>query len=146
MNYRDNLQHKEKVKQSSKRQYCKSLRHNQQVLTSVRLSRKQKLEKSAGFGFVKDQFLEKVRDGPYFVCCVCHRLLFKYQMLKRDWEVYATTLATAGIGKNCIGELYLHRCDEDCVVPCQLFECRGQLCICYTCHGKITKGEIPAEC
>lgn len=64
MNYRDNLQHIEK--QSSKRQYRKSLRHNHQVITSVRLSRKQKLEKSAGFGFVKDQFLEKVRDGPDF--------------------------------------------------------------------------------
>ena len=50
--YRDSVQHREKSKKKSKRQYRDSLKHRQQVIACVRLSRKQRLEKSEEFGFV----------------------------------------------------------------------------------------------
>ena len=27
-----------------------------------------------------EQFLDEVKDRPDFVCCVCHRLLFRHQV------------------------------------------------------------------
>ncbi|XP_061749313.1 uncharacterized protein LOC133547832 [Nerophis ophidion] len=143
--YKDHLEHKERVKRASKRQYSVSLKHRQQVIASVQLSRKQRLERSVDFGFVMDSFLDKVRNGPDYVCSVCHRLLFRNQVLRCEKEVYAASLATAGIANNCISEHYLHSCDK-CVEPCLLVESRGQLWICFTCHSKISKGQIPAEC
>ncbi|XP_044191600.1 LOW QUALITY PROTEIN: uncharacterized protein LOC122969723, partial [Thunnus albacares] len=150
VNYRDSIKHRQKVKERSrelrKRKYHDSSEFKQQVIASVVFSRKQKTEKSEDFGFVMHQFLEKVRDGPHFVCCVCHRLLFRSQLLSCDREVYTRSSATAGIAETCISEKFLHRCSDDCVVPCQLVSSRGQLWICYTCHNKISKGQIPAEC
>ncbi|XP_061811977.1 uncharacterized protein, partial [Nerophis lumbriciformis] len=144
--YMDNLEHRQRVKLGSKRQYSVSLKHRQQVIASVQLSRKQRLERSVDFGFVMDSFLDKVRHGPDFVCSVCHRLQFKYQVLRCEREVYAARLATAGIANNCISEHYLHSCDDKCVEPCPIVESRGQLWICFTCHSKISKGQFPAEC
>ncbi|XP_044191554.1 uncharacterized protein LOC122969696 [Thunnus albacares] len=150
VNYRDNVKHREKVKVRSRevrrRKYHDSSEFKQQVIANVVFSRKQKTEKSEDFGFVMHQFLEKVRDGPHFVCCVCHRLMFRSQLLSCDREVYTRSSATAGIAEMCISEKFLHRCSDDCVVPCQLVLSRGQLWICYTCHNKISKGQIPAEC
>nr|XP_061838349.1 uncharacterized protein LOC133620798 isoform X2 [Nerophis lumbriciformis] len=144
--YRENLGHRERVKLGSKRQYSVSLKHRQQVIARVQLSRKQRLERSVDFGFVMDSFLDKVRHGPDFVCSVCHRLQFKYQVLPCEREVYAARLATAGIANNCISEHYLHSCDDKCVEPCPIVVSRGQLWICVTCHSKISKGQFPAEC
>nr|XP_061819803.1 uncharacterized protein LOC133608529 isoform X1 [Nerophis lumbriciformis] len=144
--YKENLEHRDAVKLASKRQYSVSLKHRQQVIASVQLSRKQRLERSVDFGFVMDSFLDKVRHGPDFVCSVCHRLQFKYQVLRCEREVYAARLATAGIANNCISEHYLHSCDAKCVEPCPIVESRGQLWICFTCHSKISKGQFPAEC
>ena len=72
--------------------------------------------------------------------------MFRSQLLSCDREVYSRSLATADIAETCISEKFLHRCSDDCVVPCQLVSSRGQLWICYTCHNKISKGQIPAEC
>nr|XP_061819798.1 uncharacterized protein LOC133608527 isoform X1 [Nerophis lumbriciformis] len=144
--YMIDVQHRDRVKLGSKRQYSVSLKHRQQVIASVQLSRKQRLERSVDFGFVMDSFLDKVRHGPDFVCSVCHRLQFKYQVLPCEREVYAARLATAGIANNCISEHYLHSCDDKCVEPCPIVESRGQLWICFTCHSKISKGQFPAEC
>uniref|UniRef100_A0A672HNV9 ATP-dependent DNA helicase n=2 Tax=Salarias fasciatus TaxID=181472 RepID=A0A672HNV9_SALFA len=93
-----------------------------------------------------DQFVEKVRDGPDFVCCVCHRLLFRYQVLSCQREVYSSRSESARVADRCVSEDYLHRCSEECAEPCQLVPSRGHLWICHTCHSKISKGETPAEC
>ncbi|XP_049908659.1 uncharacterized protein LOC126395316 [Epinephelus moara] len=144
--YRQDTQHRQRVKMMSVSKYRERVEHRERVMDSVRLSRKQRMEKSVDFGFVMEQFLEKVRDGPDFVCCVCHRLLFRNQVQSCVREVYGTSLATAGIAEQCISEKYLHRCNDQCVVPCQLVLSRGQLWICHTCHRKISAGEMPAEC
>ena len=92
-----------------------------------------------------EEFREKVRDGPDFVCCCCHRLLFKNQVLSFDREVLIRSLAAASVADMCISEEYLHRCDEQCAVPCQLAVSRGGLWICFTCRSKISRGKVPAE-
>ncbi|XP_029923306.1 uncharacterized protein LOC115370422 isoform X2 [Myripristis murdjan] len=144
--YRDSIEHREKVIERSKSKYHGSVEHKQKVISGVRLSRKQKVEKAADFAFVMDRFLAKVRDGPDFVCCVCHRLFFRFQVLICAREVYRRSSVTAAIADRCIGEHYLHRCNKECVVPCSLVSSRGQLWICFTCHGKLSRGEMPAEC
>ncbi|XP_074546718.1 uncharacterized protein LOC141805519 isoform X3 [Halichoeres trimaculatus] len=147
--YRDSEEHREKVKDRSrkfsKRQYG-SLEHRQRVIGRVRFSRKQGFEQSKDFGFVMNQFLEQVKDGPDFVCCVCHRLLFRNQVVSCDRDTYSRTSRTAELAEACISECFLHQCSEGCVVPCQFAVSRGQLWICHSCQAKISKGEMPAEC
>ncbi|XP_029910642.1 uncharacterized protein LOC115361416 [Myripristis murdjan] len=144
--YRDSTEYREKLKKMSKSKYHGSVDHKQRVISSVRLGRKQKVDKSKDFGFVREQFLEKVRDGPDFVCCVCHRLFFRYQVVSCDRETYRRSSATAAVADRCIGQQYLHRCSGECVAPCSLVSSRGNLWICYTCDRKLSSGEMPAEC
>ncbi len=37
--------------------------------------------KAEQFDFVMQRFLDLVKYGPDFVCCVCQRLLFQHQVL-----------------------------------------------------------------
>lgn len=57
---------------------------------------KQKQEREKDFRFIREQFGERVRDGPDFVCC-CHRLSFKNQALSFDREVLSRSSATASV-------------------------------------------------
>ncbi|XP_074526296.1 uncharacterized protein LOC141790369 [Halichoeres trimaculatus] len=147
--YRDSEELREKVKarsrKFSKRQYG-SLEHRRRVIGRVRSSRKHRVEQSKDFGFVMNQFLEQVKDGPDFVCCVCHRLLFRNQVVSCDRDAYSRTSRTAELAEECISECFLHQCREECVVPCQLAVSRSELWICHSCQGKISNGEMPAEC
>ncbi|XP_029935768.1 uncharacterized protein LOC115379188 [Myripristis murdjan] len=142
--YRDSIEHKEKVIESIMSKYHGSVEYKERVISSVRLGRKQKVEKAKDFGFVREQFLEKVRDGPDFVCCVCHRLFFRYQVVVCEREAYRES--SAAVADRCIGQQYLHRCSGECVAPCSLVSSRGNLWICYTCDRKLRSGEMPAEC
>ncbi|XP_042601481.1 uncharacterized protein LOC122140744 [Cyprinus carpio] len=92
------------------------------------------------------RFLDLVKDGPDFVCCVCQRLLFQHQVLSCN-RYYYSTKTIGSIFEKCVSEKYLHKCDTTCVMPCQWLDTpRSKLWICYTCHYKINKGEIPPEC
>ncbi|XP_029933198.1 uncharacterized protein LOC115377526 [Myripristis murdjan] len=148
--YRDSTEYREKLKKRSKSRskskYHGSVEHKERVISSVKLGRKQRVEKSKDFGFVMDQFLEKVRDGPDFVCCVCHRLFFRYQVVICEREAYRRSSVTAAVADRCLGQQYLHRCSGECVVPCSLVSSRGNLWICFTCDRKLSSGEMPAEC
>ncbi|XP_029933202.1 uncharacterized protein LOC115377530, partial [Myripristis murdjan] len=144
--YRDSSKYREKHKERSKNKYRDSVEHKQRVISSVRLGRKQRVDKSKDFGFVREKFLEKVRDGPDFVCCVCHRLFFRYQVVICEREAYRQSSVTVSTADRCIGRQYLHRCSGECVAPCLLVSSRGNLWICYTCHRKLSSGEMPAEC
>ena len=94
-----------------------------------------------------EQFLEKVKDGPDFVCCVCYRLLFRHQVVQCRREFYKGKKEKTAVADRCISEEYLHKCSEGCVSPCLwLDSARGQLWICTTCHQKLSRGQMPAEC
>ncbi|CAJ1060221.1 uncharacterized protein LOC121898666 isoform X1 [Xyrichtys novacula] len=107
------------------------------------LKRKAKLEQ---MDFVIEQFLEKIKDGPAFVCSVCHRLLFKHQVSRCKLDKYSSNTKTAGVAARCIKDVYVHKCMSSCAVPCVLKASpRGSLWICHSCHGKVSKGDEPAE-
>ena len=68
------------------------------------------------------QFKRKVREGPYFICTVCNRILYKKSVMR------------------CIN----NKC------PCQIFfniqqSFDGKEYICKTCPSKIIKGELPCQ-
>lgn len=133
--YRDNILHKSRAKEMSKTKYRlnKIHRHNvkaasirkyhqnpdrkKRVVADVTLKRQRKRVNTQQFDFVMKQFLDKVADGPEFVCCVCHRLLFRQQVLHCKTDAYNKTGTVASIAANCISENYLHHCNDFCDVP-----------------------------
>ncbi|XP_034553964.1 uncharacterized protein LOC117823040 isoform X1 [Notolabrus celidotus] len=138
--------HRQRVKAMSIRKYHGNAEHRESVAASNRLGRQNRKEKAEQFDFVMEQFLKKVDDGPDFVCCVCHRLFFKHQVLSCKKEDYNKSRGVALIADQCLTEDYLHKCSQDCEVACKLIDSpRGQMWICYTCHLKINKGEVPPE-
>lgn len=36
-----------------------------------------KRQSDKGIGFRIEQFKNKIREGPYYICCVCNRLLYR---------------------------------------------------------------------
>lgn len=139
--------HKDVVKAAGIRKYCLNRDYRRRVAANVKRNRLLKEEKSGQFDFVVQQFLDKVKDGPEFVCCVCRRLLFRHQVLNCKREEYRKTETVASIAAKCITEDYLHQCCKDCDVPCHWLDtARGKLWICYSCHHKINRGEMPPEC
>ena len=112
----------------------------------MKLKRQQNKKQAEQFDFIMQKFLDKVREGPDYVCCVCNRLLFRHQVLNCKREQHNNRKTTATIADQCINENYLHTCNDNCIMPCQWMDSpRGQLWICYTCHYKISKGEVPPE-
>ncbi|KAA0701445.1 ATP-dependent DNA helicase PIF1 [Triplophysa tibetana] len=144
--YLNNVSHREKIKAFSTKKYHKNPEHKKRVKAGVKLRRQQIKLKAEQFDFVMQQFLDLVKDGPDFVCCVCQRLLFKHQVLKCKRDYYFKK-GVASTADKCITEEYLHKCNKTCVMPCQWLDtARGMLWICYTCHYKLNKDQMPVEC
>ena len=145
--YRLNPLHKQNVKALSTKKYHGSHDHQVSVIASNKRKRLENKVKSEELDFVMEHFAKKVKDGPDFVCCVCHRMLFCHQVLHCKRDDYNKSAAMAGLAEKCISDKYLHKCSADCVLPCRLMDTpRSQLWICHTCHGKINKGVLPPEC
>ncbi|XP_053178284.1 uncharacterized protein LOC128361756 [Scomber japonicus] len=108
--------------------------------------RNQKLQKHQ-IDFVIQQFREKVKQGPEYVCCVCHRLLFQHQVLQCRKEQYGKKgSVVASLADKCITSTYLHECGDKCTADCTLkWTHVGKLWICHTCHRKILSGKVPEE-
>ena len=125
--YRDDELHRQK-KGMSTRKYCGNVEYRRRVIAAKQLKRQQIKEKAEQFDVVMEQFLEKVKDGPDFVCCVCHRLLFKHQVGNCNRESYRKYKTVVLVADACITEEYLHKCNEDCVVACQWWVQQGVGC------------------
>ncbi len=146
MKYYDNIKHRNAVKQSSKLKYKNGALHKEKVKRINTMRRQQLKQNQQACDYVKKQFVDKVSFGPEFVCCVCHRLLFKQQVLCCKTENYNKDSAMLFAANRCITDNFLHKCGDNCVIPCELADsCKGQLWICFTCHSKLKKGEMPAE-
>ncbi|XP_041850218.1 uncharacterized protein LOC121645684 [Melanotaenia boesemani] len=120
--YRLNQLHKNAKKVMSKSKYHSTAEHKKQVKELVNLKRHQIKVKMQEFDFVIEKFLDKVEEGPHYVCGCCNRLLFKHQVLKCKWDYYKKSRLLAEIAEKCISDEYLHKCKEDCIVPCPLLE------------------------
>ncbi|XP_030284360.1 uncharacterized protein LOC115588118 [Sparus aurata] len=145
--YRDNDVYREYVIAEIKRKYHDSNEYKERVIAGNKLKREKHKQKSEEFDYVREQFWDKVKDGPDFVCCVCYRGLFKNQVLKCKRENYTKTKESMLIADKCISDKYLHKCNEDCILPCKwLGTARSELWICSKCHSCIIDGVMPPEC
>uniref|UniRef100_A0A8P4FZU0 ubiquitinyl hydrolase 1 n=1 Tax=Dicentrarchus labrax TaxID=13489 RepID=A0A8P4FZU0_DICLA len=143
--YKINLSHRDRVKKWSRKKY-RNRQHRQRVIARMKLRRQRIKATLKEFDLVMKQFLGKVNDGPEFVCCVCFRGLFCHQVLPCRRKDYSRRKEIGLIADRCISEEYLHKCNPDCVLPCQWLDtARGQLWICLSCHNKISRGIMPPE-
>ena len=81
-----------------------------------------KLVKARSVELCIDQFKRKIREGPYFICTVCNRILYKKSVI------------------TCINKKY----------PCQTYfniqqSFDGKQYICNTSHKKFMKGKLPCQ-
>ena len=144
--YCNNKSHRLSVKSMSRKKYHGNRQYRQRVIAHIKLKRQHIKATLTEFDVVMQQFLAKVNNGPDFVCCVCFRKMFRHQVLCCI-EDYSKRKEIGLIASKCISEEYLHKCSTDCVLPCQWLDtARGQLLICFTCHGKISRGTMPPEC
>ena len=70
-----------------------------------------------------DKFCQKIRQGPYFICTVCHQCLYKRSVRLFEHEKYTST-----------AELY-------CLV--RLFD--EKTYICDTCHKHLSRTEVSCQ-
>ncbi|XP_076849952.1 uncharacterized protein LOC143498932 [Brachyhypopomus gauderio] len=117
--------------------------------TKNRSKERKNTEKSKhkDMNYVTEKFREKINTGPEYVCSVCHRTLFKHQVLKCRKDTYLKRAqAVESIAERCITDTYLHQCSRVCDHKCNIKTGpAGSLWICYTCHRKILNGKMPEE-
>ncbi|XP_026114512.1 uncharacterized protein LOC113092934 isoform X2 [Carassius auratus] len=90
-------------------------------------------------------FRQEISSGPEFVCCVCHRLLFRKQVVECRTHCYeGKGVKIAALGRRCITTRYLHVCDQKCEGS-SAHSSGCKLWICLTCHRKILCGQLPEE-
>ncbi|XP_049319463.1 uncharacterized protein LOC125780983 [Astyanax mexicanus] len=134
------------VRKFSKVKYADNLKFRCAVQENVKKKRavlKQNLE---SFSQVLKDFNSIIRNGPDFVCCVCHRLLFKHQVSLCKIDKYKTTKEMQAVAEQCITEDYLHKCGPGCDVPCNwLATSKSQLWICHNCDFKLCQSIMPPE-
>ncbi|XP_073688497.1 uncharacterized protein [Garra rufa] len=146
MKYYANEKHRNALKQSSKSKYHNGVLRKESLKRINNMRRQQLKQNQQVCDFVEKQFVDKVSFGPEFVCSVCHRLLFKHQVICCKINNYNKDLAMLDVANRCITDHFLHKCGDNCVIPCELADsCKGKLWICCTCHSKLKKGEMPAE-
>ena len=80
----------------------------------------EKLVKARSVELCINQFKRKIGEGPYFICTVCNRILYKKSVI------------------TCINKKY----------PCQTYfniqhSFDGKQYTCNTCHSKVIKGKLP---
>ena len=67
-------------------------------------------------------FKKKIKAGPFHICCVCNRTLYKKSVMILQKEKYPR---------------------QDCFVVQPSFDCKDY--ICKTCHSKLIKGQQPCQ-
>ncbi|XP_076872152.1 uncharacterized protein LOC143522233 [Brachyhypopomus gauderio] len=145
--YKTNQKHKEHVKQVNIDKYKADISYAH--ATKVRNTKRRNTEKTkrTEMPYIIEQFRHKIAMGPIYVCAVCHRTLFKHQVIKcRQQEYMKKGPKVALVAERCITDSYLHLCKESCNANCtDKAGPAGCLWICYTCHRKICDGKMPEE-
>ena len=70
------------------------------------------------------KFTTMIQEGPYYVCAVCNRCLYRRSVILFNIEKYAINIL----------DFYHEVINSD-----------GRIYICLTCHKKLLKSEIPAQ-
>ncbi|XP_076870505.1 uncharacterized protein LOC143521483 isoform X1 [Brachyhypopomus gauderio] len=145
--YSTDEKHKEHVKQMSVDRYKTDLHHVNRLKLQNTERRNTQKDNRKDMSYVLEQFRDKIATGPVHVCAVCHRALFKHQVVKCRKPEYLKKAATVALlAEKCITENYLHKCNVSCTAHCpDKAGPAGCLWICYTCHRKICNGKMPEE-
>ena len=69
-----------------------------------------------------EQFKNKIREGPYYICCVCNRSLYKKSIMKVNTNKYPSE------------QVFTIKSSFD-----------GKTYICKTCHSKCVQGKTPCQ-
>ncbi|XP_046348179.2 uncharacterized protein LOC124128768 [Haliotis rufescens] len=145
--YAKDAVHRESVKTASIAKYKTSSEHREnlkerQSARVMQITKQRKIMTNVTKSFVKN-----ISEGPEFVCSVCHRRLFKKQVIQCKRTVYESKgNNVAAVSEKCITDTYLHKCTNSCDDQCSFVNCpEGTLWICYTCHRKLLSGKMPAE-
>ncbi|XP_046381067.2 uncharacterized protein LOC124152241 [Haliotis rufescens] len=145
--YAKDAKHRESVKSASIAKYKTSSEHREnlkerQSARVIQIAKERKIMAN-----VTRSFVENISKGPEFVCSVCHRRLFKKQVVQCKKTVYESKGSNvASVSEKCITDTYLHKCTDSCDDQCPFVNCpEGTLWICYTCHRKLLSGKMPGE-
>ncbi|XP_052700234.1 uncharacterized protein LOC128177537 [Crassostrea angulata] len=139
--YKLDEDHREKVKIASKASYHLSSEAKRLKKEKVSKKRQERMEKLKGEGEVVNFFRNKIKQGPEYTCCCCHRLLFENQVRGCTHEMYTMNHQARNVADLCIGDKYVHQCGASCTDYCP----RSTMWVCFTCHRKIMSGKIPQE-
>uniref|UniRef100_A0A3B5QQ24 ATP-dependent DNA helicase n=1 Tax=Xiphophorus maculatus TaxID=8083 RepID=A0A3B5QQ24_XIPMA len=86
-------------------------------------------------------FYKNIKNGPTYVCTVCHRALFPNQVKRCKRDKYTKNMRVVA---DCLTGTYVHVCGSACSTPCSVPEERMGEWICYTCDSHLTRGKMPS--
>ncbi|XP_041957559.1 uncharacterized protein LOC121715728 [Alosa sapidissima] len=145
--YKKNITFQNKIKEHNKRRY----QENENIRVNKIQKRRENYltwqKKQGDIDLAIDRFRQEVSRGPEYVCSVCHRLLFRKQVVECKRYCYESKGAeVAALANRCITLQYLHVCNVECEQKCHLSDSPpSKLWICHTCHRKILGGKLPEE-
>ena len=99
------------------------INEKEKYINKQKQSYKQKLSTKHSLDYYIQQFNVAVRDGPYYICNVCNRLLYRKSVIELKTEKYSSKL--------CLFTNVLSF-DEN-------------VYICHTCHRSIKKNKTPCQ-
>lgn len=111
--YLKNKYHKTPTFKASVCEYSKKKYHNNENFRMSKIQKRSEIfakqqQRQKDIDFTINQFHQEVRTGPEFVCCVCHRLLFRKQVIECKRDCYKIKgQQIADLAQKCITLKYL---------------------------------------
>ncbi|CAG2193030.1 unnamed protein product [Mytilus edulis] len=141
LRYRQKVLVREKYKERLRRQYKHDLLIRQKKMLMMKQRR---LNKNHNMNDIAMFFRQQVRDGPTYVCSVCHKFKFKKQVVICDKLKYSKKGTNSiAMANHCITQQFLSSCANQCQNTCEIINHKQW--ICFTCHYHVLKGQLPAD-
>ncbi|XP_071153638.1 uncharacterized protein [Mytilus edulis] len=141
LRYRQNVLLREKYKRRLREQYKYEIMIRQKK-TSMILQRR--LNKKQNRDDIANYFRQQVRDGPRYVCSVCHKFKFRKQVVVCDKLKYSKKGdKSIAMANQCITEQFHTTCSDQCQSSCETIYHKQW--ICFTCHYHLLKGQMPVD-
>ena len=127
-----------RLKEMMRRQYLKNI-----VARRLKaLQRKKEIQQHRkDMVYLKKDFEVAVQEYPEYVCSVCHRLLFRKQVVKCNTAKYETSSSKTRLARTCINDNMLNKSNDSSVQR----KSRADMYICHTCDRYLSSGKMPEE-
>ncbi|KAK6168643.1 hypothetical protein SNE40_019835 [Patella caerulea] len=142
--YKTNKQFQSDVKSRSQIKYRTDKNHRDVIKKQNKERKEIKRIEMSKIDIVINDFKKEKKNGPEYICCVCHRLLFNNQVTCCNEKLYKSAKVKQ-IASECISKKYLYDCSNTCQNGCAHPENWKSLWICFTCDRKIKSGKKPQE-